>query len=281
MPLRLTPPKGIRGSDAVIALTKTMPASMSALSFSARSRSCGPEAGAEAELGVVGERDRGRLVGDAGDRGDRAEGLFAQHRRARGGIGADHGRLVPGARLVGGLAAGEDAGARRLGGADDPGELVAQVLAGHRAELGLGVERGAAAQALGRVGEALLELVGDRLDDDEPLRRDAALAGVLEARGDRDLDRLLEVGVVEHDEGVGAAELEHRRLDRPPGRFADRDAGGVGAGQGDAGDPPVADQLARLAAGDDDRLEDARRGARPLEGLLQQQSRSRSRWRRA
>jgi len=79
-----------------------------------------------------------------------------------------------------------------------------------------GSQRGAATELLRRFGEALLKLLGDRLDDDEALRGDAALAGVLEARGDRDLDRLLEVRVAEHDERVRAAELQHYRLDRPP-----------------------------------------------------------------
>src|ERR1700754_205083 len=104
MPLRLTPPKGIRGSDAVIALTKTMPASMSALSFSARSRS---------SVQTLEPRPNSESLASsiAAARGDGAEGLFAQDRGVRGGLGADHRRLVPGARLVGCLAAGDDAGA--------------------------------------------------------------------------------------------------------------------------------------------------------------------------
>ena len=54
------------------------------------------------------------------------------------------------------------------------------------------------------------------LDDDEALGGDAALAGVLEARVDGHPRRRFEVGVGEDDERVGAAQLEHRFLERRP-----------------------------------------------------------------
>ena len=51
----------------------------------------------------------------------------------------------------------------------------------------------------------------------------------------------LEVGVVEDDERVGAAELEHALLQRRAGGRADGLAGPLAAGQRDGGDPGVAD----------------------------------------
>ena len=66
-----------------------------------------------------------------------------------------------------------------------------------------------------RATNALEERVGDRLDDDEALGRDAALAAVHEPRvaAQRRAARV-QVGVGEHDERVAAAELEHRLLER-------------------------------------------------------------------
>src|ERR1700722_11750228 len=64
-------------------------------------------------------------------------------------------------------------------------------------------------------GQRGLELaekaVSQLFDDDESLGRDAALARVVHLAPDRPLDRLIEIGILEHDEGVAAAKL-HRRL---------------------------------------------------------------------
>src|SRR3989441_13212831 len=54
------------------------------------------------------------------------------------------------------------------------------------------------------------------LDDDEPLRRDAALAAVDQTRLRGDLRGLHEVRVLEHDERIAPAELQHRLLQVPP-----------------------------------------------------------------
>jgi hypothetical protein len=83
---------------------------------------------------------------------------------------------------------------------------------------------------------AALEALEDALDHDEALRRDAALSAVEEARGGAGLRRALEVGILEDDVGIAAAQLEHGLLEagarlrghRPPGRRA--------AGEGDRGD---------------------------------------------
>src|SRR5690606_41636094 len=55
--------------------------------------------------------------------------------------------------------------------------------------------------------------VRDGFFDDEALGGDAALPVVLYARLDADLHGAAEVGIFEHDEGIGAAELEHGRLE--------------------------------------------------------------------
>ena len=75
--------------------------------------------------------------------------------------------------------------------------------------------------------EQLLEALAHRLHHDEALGRDAALPAVDEARGDAGLGRQLEVGVLQHQVGVAAAQLQHRLLERmarparpPPGRRA-------------------------------------------------------------
>ena len=65
-------------------------------------------------------------------------------------------------------------------------------------------------ERLDGAGEPVAERVVDRVEDDDPARRRAALAGVRERRGDRPFDGAVEVGVVADDERVLAAQLHHR-----------------------------------------------------------------------
>ncbi len=101
-----------------------------------------------------------------------------------------------------------------------------------------------------RAGEGVVD---GRLDD-EALGRDAALSVVLRARLDGGLGGPVEVGVGEDEEGIGAAEFEHGRLERVPGGGADGAPGPVGAGDGGGGDPVVGDEAGDRVVG--------RRGAR-------------------
>jgi hypothetical protein len=58
----------------------------------------------------------------------------------------------------------------------------------------------------------LVELVCDRLLDDDPLRRDARLAGVLKAATSGPGRRVLQVRVGEYDERVAPPELQDALL---------------------------------------------------------------------
>ena len=76
--------------------------------------------------------------------------------------------------------------------------------------------------AVDALGDPARELVGDGLVHDEAVGRRAGLADVAELREHRAVDRLVEVGVVEHDERGVAAEL-HRGAQHvlsPPARSA-------------------------------------------------------------
>ncbi len=105
------------------------------------------------------------------------------------------------------------------------------------------------------------EVVVDRVLDDEALAADAALAGVLEARLRGGLGGGRDVGVGEHDVGVGAAELEHVLLERAAALGRDRHAGRLAAGERHGGDAVVGDELLHLAARHDQRREGA--GGKP------------------
>jgi hypothetical protein len=67
-------------------------------------------------------------------------------------------------------------------------------------------------QRLGSDPELLEEAIGYRLDDYEALRRDTALTGIEIARGDGVADRQLQVGILEHDEGIRATQFQHYLL---------------------------------------------------------------------
>src|SRR5258708_7204268 len=147
----------------------------------------GPERRAEAVR--RGVRDPHRLVGivDGEERGDRTERLFLQDRHLLGHAGEQR-RLVEPALPGAALPADHDARTHPDGALDLSLERVAQVLARERADLRRRIERVADAQRADRVGEAALELGGDRRFHEEPFRRDARLPGILEARPHRRRD---------------------------------------------------------------------------------------------
>ena len=76
-------------------------------------------------------------------------------------------------------------------------------------------------------------------------------------RLDRGLDGLVEVGRGQDDEGVGAAEFEHRGLDQPAGLRGDGAPGGLGPGDGHGRDPLVGNHRFDLLGLDEERLERA------------------------
>src|SRR4051812_2473541 len=123
----------------------------------------GPDGGAEAEFGVVGEVDRLLLGVDDDDRQHRAEDLLAHDPHLVGDAGEDgRGDVAAGLeswRVDRAAAAlGRARGDRVLDQlADDPVLL----LGGHRADLGLPLDRVAEAQLLRLADDALDEAVGD------------------------------------------------------------------------------------------------------------------------
>src|SRR5439155_721296 len=120
-------------------------------------------------------------------------------------------------------------------------QVVAQVVACLRTDLRLGAERIAHPPRSHLGHEEVEEGLGHRVDDDEALGGDAALAVVDEtrlgggARGGRD------VGVLQDDERVAPAELEHGLLELAPGLLRDAAPGAVAAGQRDAAHARVGD----------------------------------------
>src|SRR5205814_8690260 len=120
---------------------------------------------------------------------------------------------------------------------------------------------------------ALREVVVDALVHDEPLRGDATLPGVLDARLDGDLRRLLQIGAREHDERVRAAQLQHDFLEIAACRLADAPAGAFASGERGGGNPRVLEQLSDAVRLDEQRLEHSLRESRPAEDLLYRQRR--------
>ena len=93
----------------------------------------------------------------------------------------------------------------------EPGALA---LADERAEVDVGVEsRARSAASRARVGEPVDERVVESRRHGDPLDPRARLAAVREGAPERALDGPVEVGVVEHEHRVLAAELEHDRAE--------------------------------------------------------------------
>src|SRR5207248_4015597 len=104
--------------------------------------------------------------------------------------------------------------------------------------------------------------------DDETLGSDAALTGVLDAGGDRRLDRLVEVGAGKDEVGIASAQLEDDLLQIPPARLADAPPRALAARQRGGGDARVLEQLRDLLAADEERLEGAFGEARLPDEIL-------------
>ena len=92
--------------------------------------------------------------------------------------------------------------------------------------------------------EGLDEAIRDALDHDESLGGDTALAAVDQPRLGRGLRSPRDVRVLEHDERVAAAELEHRLLQMTTRLFRYLTPGAVAAREGDRAHPRVGDRSA-------------------------------------
>ena len=124
-------------------------------------------------------------------------------------------------------------GALRLALLDVRQDLVELGLVDLRALLGRGVERVAELAGLDLRGELLDELVVDRLLNEQPAARAAALALVQEQAEQGAVDGRVEIGVGEDDVRALAAQLEGDPLERVGRDLHDDLAGASLAGEGD------------------------------------------------
>ncbi len=137
-------------------------------------------------------------------------------------------------------------------------DLVERLAVDHRAEVGLGIPARADPHLLRAGDEPLLELVVDAALDDDAARGGAALPGGAERRPEDAVDGEVEVGVVEDDDRVLAAELEVDVLEVVGGGLRHQDAGLARAGEGDHGHVGVAHEpVAGLLAVAVDEVDDA------------------------
>ncbi len=211
----------------------------------------GPDAGAEAVRGIVG--DRGDLVEGAEGFGDhdRTEDLLPHDHHVPAGVGDDR-RFHEVAPIADPAAPGDDlgaVGAARIEEAGDPLEL----LVGHqRTHLGVVGETVAEFDALGDLGDAVDHVVEAVLLDEQPGAGHATLAMIEEDGVGRPGDGGLGIGVGEDHVGALAAELQGHLLQAAdlggPGEGdlvdavvgSERGAGGL-AEAGDDVDHPVGD----------------------------------------
>ena len=121
----------------------------------------------------------------------------------------------------------------------------------HRADLGVPAERIADPQPLGPRDDLGDEPLGHLAHHVHPLDPRARLAGVGEAAPQRAGDRVLEVGVAEHDHRILAAELEHRALQLPRALLTDAAAGLDRAGEEHLGHAGLHERGAGARAVDD------------------------------
>ena len=108
------------------------------------------------------------------------------------------------------------------------------------------VKRVSRLQGRERCFELVQEFVGEFVDDDEALRGATGLPGIVHPPPNGPLDRVFEIGVVEDDKCVTAAELHRRGLEVLSGSRCDALARRDAAGQRHAFDAGVVDDAIRL-----------------------------------
>src|SRR5208282_6628689 len=100
------------------------------------------------------------------------------------------------------------------------------------------------------VGRAPLEPTKKRVDDailnNEALRRDAGLTGVLHAPNHTPLHGGIEIGIIQDNEGIAAAEFHRALLQCLTRLGSDRRHRPFAAGQRNPSDPAISDDLRRL-----------------------------------
>ena len=275
------PPKGRRGSDLTMPLTKTEPASISAARASPRPESRGPEARAQAEAGAVRQLDRLVGVPRADHRRHRAEGLLVEGGHA-GPDAGEHGRRVElalrrSSRWPPVRSAAPASTERRTWSSRSSSRS-------SRASGPTSVARSSGSPTFRRLhgrDELLLEAVGDRLVDDEALGRDAALAGVDRARPGRLRAPPRRSASARTMNGSEPPSSSTVFLSCRPASAATSMPGLVAAGQGHGADRRVADQRRDPRGGDQERREDALGEAGVAEDLLDREGACPGRWRRA
>ena len=171
--------------------------------------------------------------------------------RALRGSPDKHGRLVEPARE---LRVGTSSTGRclrsvldRVG--DEALESEPLRLADERPKLDLRVEAVAEPQAAGALGELLDERVVERRRHGDPLDAGACLSAVRERAPERAVDRAIEVGVVQHEHRVLAAELEHGRAKARGGGHGDLPSGLGRAREDHRMDAAVVDERLAHVAG--------------------------------
>ena len=238
-------------------MTRTVPAPLRRATEVAW-RGTSPDAGGEAEITVIGERD-GFLVGAEGHDGKNgAEGFLAHQAHGAVNVGDERGCVEVWAEVRERFAAGVDGGSKAAGFLDLAGDDLELLEADERAEIGIG-KRAVADFELGDFLQAEAEEARiDAAVDVTALNRDTGLSGVHHGTPDGGTGGGVNVGIVEDDHGVFAAEFEGDGEQALGGGDGDTASGGDAAGE---------NQLIDLAG--DQRLAGGSESGDDLEGTRQ------------
>ncbi|ABU77070.1 hypothetical protein ESA_01816 [Cronobacter sakazakii ATCC BAA-894] len=150
-------------------------------------------------------------------------------------------------------------------------QLVTQIKTRHRAQERGFVGRRAHFQLLRGGHEFFGKGIGDAGFDDKTLGGSAHLPGVLVAPRHRRFHGLVEIGVRQHDERIGTAQLQHAFFQRRARLRADCGTRTHAAGDGNGGDTRIVNRLAHPVVGGVNHLEHAGRHARVFKNLINQQ----------
>ena len=173
------PPKGATSLAEMPTLTPTTPKSTASATRQTRAQAAAIEIGRQAVAGVVGHRDRLALVGEALDRRDGPEDLFARAGHLWRDI-RENGRLVERAAARVALAAGYHARALGHGIGDDAFDIFQRLPVDQRTDLAFALQARPDPQPGGRPRQAPDEVVIDLGVHQKAIGAHAGLAGIAE-----------------------------------------------------------------------------------------------------
>src|SRR5215467_6293783 len=204
-----------------------------------------PQVAAQTKPGIIRQFNRMSRIASANNRCRRTKGLVDKDRHLRSNIG-QYGWFIEEAFPFPWLASNQNPCTLPHRCLHQLIERLPQVLASHRTDLGIVLQRITDLQLRRVSNKFLLELISNRFDDDIAFSSDTALSIILEAGRDRDLCRLIKISILQHNKSIRATQFQHCLFQSMPTRARHLNSCCITPGECHCRDPWVRDECSSL-----------------------------------